>query len=93
MFFELINFWLKPKWFKHTSVIALSIVLNLICIINRDIANLNEVKIVNVNGTNILYNESKNTKTNKHVLFIHGLGSSSIVWRIFQMRWQSIFIQ
>ena len=62
----------------------MTIVLNSICIINRDIANLNEVKIVNVNGTNILYNESKEktaTTTNKHVLFIHGLGSSSIVWR------------
>ena len=36
----------------------------------------------NVNGVNIVYSEfGKNKKNNKHVLFIHGLGSSPITWR------------
>jgi pimeloyl-ACP methyl ester carboxylesterase len=40
----------------------------------------NEVKIIKVNGYNILYSESKNTNL-KHVLFIHGLGASLLGWR------------
>jgi hypothetical protein len=36
----------------------------------------NDYTTVNVNGYNILYNESKNTDKG-HVLFIHGLGASS----------------
>jgi pimeloyl-ACP methyl ester carboxylesterase len=40
----------------------------------------NDYKTANVNGHNILYNESKN-KDKRHVLFIHGLGASSFSWR------------
>ncbi|HZD82305.1 MAG TPA: alpha/beta fold hydrolase, partial [Nitrososphaeraceae archaeon] len=35
----------------------------------------------NVNGVNIVYSEFGKDKNNKHILFIHGLGSSSIAWR------------
>jgi pimeloyl-ACP methyl ester carboxylesterase len=35
---------------------------------------------INVNGHEILYNESKN-KDKRHVLFIHGLGAASFGWR------------
>src|SRR5919197_2824090 len=40
--------------------------------------------IINLNGVNILYNEygkKKNRNNKQHLLFIHGLGSSSIAWR------------
>ncbi|HEY7080468.1 MAG TPA: alpha/beta hydrolase [Nitrososphaeraceae archaeon] len=40
----------------------------------------NDYTTVNVNGYNILYNESKN-KDKGHILFIHGLGASSFGWR------------
>ncbi len=39
---------------------------------------------INLNGANILYNEygkEKNGNDKQHLLFIHGLGSSSIAWR------------
>jgi hypothetical protein len=40
----------------------------------------NEYKTTNVNGHTILYTESKN-RDKKHILFIHGLGSSLFGWR------------
>ncbi|MGB8934124.1 MAG: alpha/beta hydrolase [Candidatus Nitrosopolaris sp.] len=40
----------------------------------------NEYTTIKVNGHTILYNESKN-RDKKHILFIHGIGSSSIAWR------------
>jgi pimeloyl-ACP methyl ester carboxylesterase len=35
----------------------------------------------NLNGYNITYNEIQKDKNKKHILFIHGLDSSSIGWR------------
>jgi hypothetical protein len=43
------------------------------------------------NGYNIAYSESADTNR-KHVLFIHGLGASSL-GEIFQMYYQNIFTQ
>jgi 2-hydroxy-6-oxonona-2,4-dienedioate hydrolase len=40
----------------------------------------NEYKKVPVNGHTILYSESNNTDK-KHILFIHGIGSSFVAWR------------
>ena len=40
----------------------------------------NDYKVVLVNGHTIAYKESKN-RDNKHILFIHGIGSSYITWR------------
>ena len=40
--------------------------------------------VINLNGADILYNEygmDKNGNNKQHLLFIHGLGSSSIAWR------------
>ena len=40
--------------------------------------------VINLNGADILYNEygmDKNGNNKRHLLFIHGLGSSSIAWR------------
>jgi pimeloyl-ACP methyl ester carboxylesterase len=40
----------------------------------------NDYTTANVNGHEILYNESKN-RDKGHVLFIHGVGASSFGWR------------
>lgn len=40
----------------------------------------NEVKPINVNGYTISYSESKN-RDRKHILFLHGLGTSLLGWR------------
>jgi pimeloyl-ACP methyl ester carboxylesterase len=47
---------------------------------NYIVKKTNTFKTKRVNGYNILYNESTDANK-KHVLFIHGLGGSSIGWR------------
>lgn len=46
------------------------------------IMKTNTYKTKKVNGFDIVYNESADAN-NKHLLFIHGLGSSSLAWRDF----------
>jgi pimeloyl-ACP methyl ester carboxylesterase len=46
------------------------------------IMKTNTYKTKKVNGLDIVYNESADAN-NKHLLFIHGLGSSSLAWRDF----------
>ena len=46
-----------------------------------------------VKGVRTFYEEYGDPKSNKHVLFIHGLGDHPLPGAIFQMHYQNIFIR